>query len=241
MTTTTSPCRTKCGAVVPRDRARAEHVRAAVDPHHHRPARVVARRCPHVEVQAVLARAGAVAPEQPRDGQVGLRDLGRELRRVADAVPCVLRARAAGSGGARPGGAANGMPRNTSTPSCSTPSIFPLRVAAMVMRTIDRYGPVGRLRKSGSRFSRNAVSASSWRARRPCGRTPRLRGRVRRGLRRSGRRARAASVSTSDAHRHARDAAGDLHRLRRAARRARRRGARARTSTASSAVIHSPV
>ena len=49
-------------AVVPRRVARAPDERAAVDPHHHRPARVVARRGPHVEVEAVLAVRRRVPP-----------------------------------------------------------------------------------------------------------------------------------------------------------------------------------
>ena len=40
-----------------------EHERAAVDPHHHRPPRVVARGRPHVEVEAVLARYAALLAE----------------------------------------------------------------------------------------------------------------------------------------------------------------------------------
>ena len=47
--------RHELGAVVPRRVARAEDERAAVDPEHHRPLGVVARRCPHVEVEAVFA------------------------------------------------------------------------------------------------------------------------------------------------------------------------------------------
>ncbi len=50
------------------------------------------------------------------------------------------------------------MPRNTCTPSRSNPSIFPLRVATIVMAVQATAGYSRE--KSGSRFSRNAVIAS---------------------------------------------------------------------------------
>ena len=129
-------------AVVPRHRARAEDVRAAVDPHHHRPARVVARGRPHVEVEAVFARRRPRARRASRAiGEVGLRDLGPRTRSRRARRPTALRARGGRKRRGPTGGAANGMPRNTSTPSCSTPSIFPLRVAAIVMAA-QVYGPV---------------------------------------------------------------------------------------------------
>ena len=85
------------------------------------------------------------------------------------------------------------MPRNTCTPSFSMPSIFPLRVAAIVMSGAG-YEPVVRVAEVGlalleERGERLEVGG----LRRPCGRTRRLPGRGRRAPRRSGPRARGAS------------------------------------------------
>ena len=229
MTTTTSPCSAKRGAVVPRHRARAEHVRAAVDPHHHRAARVVARRRPHVEVEAVFARRAC------RRSRAGARPAGRPARDsaencVASRTPSHASSRTGGRKRRGPtGGAANGMPRNTSTPSRSIPSIFPLRVATIVMavagyRLGSEVAEVG-LALLEERRERLEVGGRA----RPC------------GVNASSSRARAARTasirpaSTSAlrlherAHRHPARCARRSPSSRAAARRARPRAARART------------
>ena len=123
-------------------------------------ARVVARGRPHVEVEAVFARSAAFArPASCVIANSACADSRRERGRVAHAVPRRLRAAGGSQRRGPTGGAAYGMPRNTCTPSCSTPSTLPLRVAAIVMAAQATWR-CRALEKSGSRFSRNAVSAS---------------------------------------------------------------------------------
>ena len=88
--------------VVPRCVARAPDVRAAVNPHHHRSERVVARGCPHVEVEAVFAVGRLGFAHQLRQRELGLRRLRGERGRGAGAGPRLFAAAAPASGAGRP-------------------------------------------------------------------------------------------------------------------------------------------
>ncbi len=80
----------KVRAVVPRRIARAPNECAAVNPHHDGSARVVAARCPDVEVEAVFAVRRLGLAHQLRELELGLRGLGGERSRVPGARPRLL-------------------------------------------------------------------------------------------------------------------------------------------------------
>ena len=111
-------------AILPRFGSSARREAAAIDPHHHRQARL--RGCgrrPHVEIEAVFA--GTLVAEDHVVINISLHAARAELDRFADPFPG-----AAGCGAfqrsAPTGGAAKGMPLNAVTPLFTVPLTRPV-------------------------------------------------------------------------------------------------------------------